>query len=60
MWARATYLNQVLALSLGDERLQLGGGEGVDKAGLGDDQQEHLSAGEDRQFIGLRLKENHG
>lgn len=29
-----TYLNQVLALGLCDERLQLGGGKGVDEAGL--------------------------
>jgi hypothetical protein len=32
-----TYLDQVLALWLGDQRLQLGGSEGVDQAGLRDD-----------------------
>jgi hypothetical protein len=48
-----TYLDQVLALGLGDEWLQLGGGEGVDETGLGDDQKEHLGAGEDGQFVGL-------
>lgn len=30
----STYLDQVLALSLGDEGLQFGGGEGVDQARL--------------------------
>lgn len=49
----ATYLNQVLALSLGDQRLQLGSGESVDEAGLGDDQQEDLGPSEDRQLVGL-------
>lgn len=48
-----TYLDQVLALGLGDEWLQLGGGEGVDETGLGDDQKEHLGASEDGQFVGL-------
>lgn len=48
-----TYLNQVLALGLGDKRLQLGGGESIDEAGLGDDQQEDLGTSEDRQFVGL-------
>ena len=47
------YLNQVLALGLGDQWLKLGSGEGVDQTSLRDDQQEHLSAGEDGQFIGL-------
>lgn len=47
------YLDQVLALSLGDERLQLGGGEGIDQAGLGDDQEKHLGASENRQLVGL-------
>ena len=51
-----TYLDQVLALGLGDKRLQLGGGEGVDEAGLGDDEKEHLGTGENRQFIGLEEK----
>lgn len=48
-----SYLNEILALRLGDERLELGGGEGVNQAGLGDDQQQNLRAGQDRQFIGL-------
>jgi hypothetical protein len=30
----ATYLNQILSFSLGDERLELGRGEGVHKTGL--------------------------
>ena len=32
------YLNEVLALGLCDERLQLGRGEGVDQARFGDDE----------------------
>lgn len=51
-----TYLDQVLALSLGDQRLQLGGGESIDKAGLRHDQQQHLSASKNRQFIRLDLQ----
>lgn len=49
----STYLDEILALGLGDERLQLGGGEGVDETGLGDDKQQHLGAGEDGQLVGL-------
>lgn len=40
------YLDQILALGLGHERLKLGGGEGVDQTRLGDDEQEDLRAGE--------------
>ncbi len=47
------YLNEVLALGLGDQWLELGGGEGVDETGLGDDEEEHLSAGEDGQLVCL-------
>lgn len=32
------YLNQVLSLGLGDERLQLGSREGVDQAGFGNNE----------------------
>lgn len=39
-----TCLDEVLTLGLGDERLQLRRRECVDKAGLGDDEQEHLRA----------------
>lgn len=46
-------LDEVFALGLGDEGLQLGGGEGVDEAGLGDDEQEHLGAGEGGEFVCL-------
>lgn len=53
IWWEEAYLDQVLALSLGDKRLQLGGSEGIDQAGLGDDKQEHLGASEDRQLVGL-------
>jgi hypothetical protein len=51
----ATYLDEVLALWLCDERLQLRRSESVDKTGLGDDEQQHLRACQDGQFVGLRL-----
>lgn len=54
----ATYLDQVLALGLGDERLQLGGREGIDKASLGDDQQENLGTRKNGQLVGLGKKWN--
>ena len=47
------YLDEVLALGLGDKWLQLGCGEGVDEARLGDNEQQDLGAGEDRQLVGL-------
>lgn len=47
------YLDQVLALGLGDERLQLGCGEGVDQASLGDYKEKYLSAGENGQLVSL-------
>lgn len=50
----AAYLDEVLALWLGDKRLQLGCGEGVDQTCLRHDKQQHLGAGEDRQLVGLR------
>ncbi len=50
----APYLDQVLALGLGDQGLQLGRCEGVDEARLGHDQQQHLCAGQDGQLVGLR------
>lgn len=51
--ACAAYLDEVLALWLGDEWLQLGCGEGVDEPCLGHDEQQDLGAGENRQFVGL-------
>lgn len=45
---RGAYLDQILALGLGNERLELGSGEGINKARLGDDQQQNLSACQDR------------
>lgn len=50
-----THLDEVLAFRLGDQRLQLGCSEGVDKTGLRHHQQEHLSPREDGQLIGLLL-----
>lgn len=49
----ATYLDEVLALGLSYEGLQLRCREGVDQTSLRDDKQQHLSTGEDRQFVGL-------
>ena len=51
--SKSTYLNQVLALRLGDQWLELRGGKGIDQAGLGHDQQQHLGACEDGQFVCL-------
>lgn len=48
-----TCLNQVFAFWLSDERLQFGSGECVNKASLGDDQEQDLSASEDREFVCL-------
>ena len=46
-------LNQVLAFSLGDQRLQLRGGEGVNMACFRGHQQQHLSPGQRAQLVGL-------
>lgn len=50
-----SYLDEVLALGFGDQRLELGSGEGVDKSGLGDDEQKHLGASQDGEFIRLSM-----
>jgi hypothetical protein len=47
------YLNQVLALRLRDQWLQLRRGERVHQTGLGDDEKKDLSARQDGQFIRL-------
>ena len=49
------YLDEVLALGLGDEWLELGSGEGVDKTGFGHDEEKHLSASQDGKLVGLQL-----
>ena len=49
-------MNEVLALWLGDEGLELGGGEGVDETGLGNDEQKDLGAGEGGELVGLMRK----
>lgn len=46
-------LDEVLALGLSDERLELGGRECVDEPGLGDDEEEDLGACEGRELVGL-------
>lgn len=48
-----TYLDEVLAFGLGHERLELRGGEGVDKAGFRDDEEQDLGTSEDREFVCL-------
>jgi hypothetical protein len=48
-----SYLDQVLALGLGHQRLELGGGEGVDETSLGHNEQKDLGASEDGQLVGL-------
>lgn len=57
---RIAHLDEVLALGLGDERLQLRGSEGVDQASLRDDEKQHLGASEDRKLVCLRAKEVSG
>ena len=49
----ATHLNQVLALSLGHQWLQLGRREGIYEASLRHDQQKNLGTSEHRQLVGL-------
>jgi hypothetical protein len=50
------YLDEVLALGLCDEWLQLWGCEGVDETGLRDNEEQYLSTSENGQFIGLEIK----
>jgi hypothetical protein len=52
-----TYLDEVLALGLCDKWLQLWGREGVDETGLRDDEEQHLGASKDRQFVGLETRQ---
>lgn len=54
---QCAHLDEVLALGFRDERLQLRGCECVDETRLRDDEQQHLRAGEDRQFVGLRTRD---
>lgn len=51
----AAYLNQILALGLGDERLELGCCEGVNQTSLGNDEEKDLGASQDRQFVRLEM-----
>lgn len=46
-------MDEVLALWLSDERLELGSCEGVDQSGLRNNKQQDLSASEDREFVSL-------
>ena len=46
-------LDEILALGLGDEGLELCSGEGIDETGLGDDKEEDLGPSEGREFVGL-------
>lgn len=49
----STHLNEVLALSLGHQRLKLRGGESIDETGLGHHQEEYLGTCENGEFVGL-------
>lgn len=53
-------LHTILAFRLCDERLELGRGEGIDQSGLRDDQQQHLRARQDGQFVSLGRRVSHG
>ena len=46
-------LDEIFAFRLGDKWLEFGGGEGVDKTGFGDDEQQDLRAGQCGELIGL-------
>jgi hypothetical protein len=52
-----TCLDKVFALRLCDKGLEFCGGEGVDEAGLGDNQEEDLCAGESGKLICLGRSE---
>ena len=56
MWSIETSLDEILALGLGDEGLELCGGEGVDEAGLRHDEKQDLCASEGGELIGLEEK----
>lgn len=56
MGCAETCLDEVLALRLGDQGLELGGGEGVDEAGLGHDEKQDLCASEGGELVGLEEK----
>jgi hypothetical protein len=49
----ASYLDEVLAFGFCDQRLELGGGESVDKTSFGHDEQQNLGAGEHRELVSL-------
>ena len=53
-----TCLDEILALGLGNERLELRGGKGVYETGLRHDEEEDLSAGESGELV--RLMDAHG
>lgn len=53
-------LDEVLALRLGDQRLELGGGKGVDQARLRDNQEEDLGAREGGEFVCLIERDKRG
>ncbi len=46
-------LDEVLALRLGDERLQFGGCKSIDQAGFRDDEKKDLCSGQGGKFVGL-------
>jgi hypothetical protein len=52
------YLDQILAFWLGDQRLQLGRGECVDEASLGDDEEEDLGSSQDGKLVCLDQRQS--
>jgi hypothetical protein len=48
-----TCLDEILALRLGDERLQFGGGESINQTGFRDDEEEDLCTGKGGKFVCL-------
>lgn len=52
-----TCLNEILALGLSNERLELRGGKGVDETGLRHDEEEDLRAGEGGELVRLMRRD---
>ena len=58
-WVETTdipaYLDEVFSLGFGHQRLKLGGSEGIDQTRFRHDEQEHLGAGKNREFVRLAM-----
>lgn len=55
-WAAEAYLDEILALRLGDQRLQLWCSECVHKTGLRYDEEQDLCACQHGQLVGLEVR----